>query len=77
VLRTKAGKEKTMITYRVPIVIRGFAIVKYADGKASADYISGLPGDAEKEVSMNRPFICGARMEEFTIELAGHAEAVK
>jgi hypothetical protein len=66
-----------MLTYRIPIVIRGFAIVKYAQGKASGDYMSGLPRDAEKEVCMNTPFLCGTRMQSCSIELTGDAEAVE
>jgi hypothetical protein len=36
-----------MSTYRVPVVIRGFAIVNYPDGKGAGDYVGGLPRDAE------------------------------
>jgi hypothetical protein len=62
-----------MTTYRVPVVIKGFAIVKYPRGKAAGDYIGGLPRDAELEVCMNTPFLCGTRMQDCTVELAGEA----
>ncbi len=63
-----------MPTYRVPIVIQGYAIVKYPDGKGAGDYTGGLPRDAESEVLINTPFICGVRMEGCTIALAGQAQ---
>lgn len=64
---------KLMLTYRIPVVIKGYAIVKYPQGKAAGDYTGGLPRDAENEVLLNTPFICGARMQECTVELAGQA----
>jgi|APFre7841882724_1041349.scaffolds.fasta_scaffold111831_2 hypothetical protein len=66
-----------MPTYRVPVLIKGFAVVKYPDGKAAGDYVGGLPRDAEAEVSANVPYLCGARMVDFTIELDGQAQAVE
>jgi len=63
-----------MPTYRVPIVIKGFAILKYPQGKGAGDYTGGLPRDAEYEVCLNTPFICGARMQECTVQLAGEAQ---
>lgn len=65
-----------MPTYRVPIIIKGYAILKYPDGKAAGDYTGGLPADAEREVRLNTPFICGARMHDCTVELAGEARLV-
>lgn len=65
-----------MTTYRVPLVIKGFAIVKYAEGKATGDYLSRLPRDAEREACNNTPHMCGARMEGCIVELAGAAEVV-
>jgi hypothetical protein len=62
-----------MLTYRVPVVIKGFAVLRYPNGKGAGDYTGGLPSDAEHEVCLNTPFICGARMEECTVELAGEA----
>jgi hypothetical protein len=62
-----------MLTYRVPVVIKGFAVLKYPQGKGAGDYTGGLPSDAEHEVCLNTPFICGARMEECTVELVGEA----
>ena len=62
-----------MLTYRIPVVIKGYAIVKYPQGKGAGDYTGGLPRDAEAEVLLNTPFICGARMQECTVELAGQA----
>ena len=62
-----------MLTYRIPVVIKGYAIVKYPQGKAAGDYAGGLPRDAENEVVLNTPFICGAWMQECTVELAGQA----
>jgi hypothetical protein len=66
-------REKVMLTYRVAVVIKGFAVLKYPQGKGAGDYTGGLPSDAEHEVCLNTPFICGARMEECTVELAGDA----
>lgn len=66
-----------MVTYRVPVLIKGFAIVKYPDGKAAGDYMGGLPRDAEAEACANAPFLCGTRMTEFTVELSGSAERVE
>jgi len=63
-----------MLTYRVPVVIKGFAVLKYPQGKGAGDYTGGLPSDAEQEVCLNTPFICGARMEQFTVELSGDAQ---
>ena len=62
-----------MLTYRVPVLIKGFAIVKYPQGKGAGDYTGGLPRDAENEVLVNTPFICGARMQDCTVQLAGEA----
>lgn len=66
-----------MPIYRVPIVIKGYAILKYPQGKAAGDYTGGLPRDAESEVLINTPFICGARMEGCTVALAGQALIVE
>lgn len=64
--------------YRVPVVIKGFAIVKFPDGKAVGDYVGGLPRDAEEEVLVQPPpFLCGAPMEACTLELTGEAELVQ
>ena len=65
-----------MPTYRVPVVIKGCAVVKYPDGKGAGDYVGGLPRDAETEVSTNLPWICGSRMGDFTVELNGQAQQV-
>ncbi|MEO8739099.1 MAG: hypothetical protein ABI537_05280 [Casimicrobiaceae bacterium] len=63
-----------MPTYRVPIVIKGYAILQYPQGKGAGDYTGGLPRDAESEVLVNTPFICGAWMEECTVALSGQAK---
>ena len=65
-----------MVVYRVPVLIRGFALVKFPEGKAVGDYIGGLPRDAEAEVCCSTPFTCGSAMTEFVVELAGQAERV-
>jgi hypothetical protein len=66
-----------MVTYRVPVVIKGYAIVQFPQGKGSGDYVGGLPRDAEFEVLNTAPFLCGHRMEEFAIELSGQAAIVE
>jgi len=66
-----------MLTYRVPVLIKGYAIVKYPEGKAAGDYMGGLPRDAEAEACANPPFLCGARMTDFTVQLNGPAERVE
>ena len=40
------------------------------------DYMGGLPRDAEFEVRNQTPFMCGARMENFKIDLTGAARLV-
>jgi hypothetical protein len=62
-----------MVIYRVPVLIKGYAIVQYPQGRGAGDYAGGLPRDAENEALGNTPFICGARMEECTVALAGQA----
>ena len=62
-----------MVTYKVPVVITGFAVVKFPEGKAVGDYIGGLPRDAEFEVCNEAPFLCGSRMEDYKVDLAGEA----
>lgn len=66
-----------MATYRVPVLIRGHALVTYPEGKAVGDYLGGLPRDAEAEVRLTTPFICGARMVDFTVELTGPARRIE
>jgi hypothetical protein len=66
-----------MSTYRVPVVIRGFAIVKYPDGKGAGDYVGGLPRDAEAEVCATAPYLGGARMIDYTVEINGPAQYVQ
>lgn len=66
-----------MATYRVPVVMRGYAIVRYPDGKAVGDYLGGLPRDAEQEVLAHpAPTLCGSRMHSFSMALDGPAERV-
>ena len=66
-----------MPTYRVPVVIKGFAVIKYPDGKGAGDYVGGLPRDAEAEVRATTPFLGGARMIDYTVELDGPAQHVR
>lgn len=66
-----------MSAYRVPVVIKGFAIVKYPDGKGAGDYVGGLPRDAETEVRATVPYLGGVRMLDYTVELDGPAQHVK
>ncbi len=66
-----------MPTYRVPVLIKGFAVVKYPDGKGVGDYVGGLPRDAEAEVSANIPYLGGARMVDFTVALNGQAQPIE
>lgn len=66
-----------MATYRVPVLIRGHALITYPKGKAVGDYLGGLPRDAEAEVHLTTPFICGARMVGFTVEWTGPAPRVE
>jgi len=76
VTRSIFPKRTAMPTYRVPVVIKGFAVVKYPDGKGAGDYVGGLPRDAEAEASANLPWICGSRMVDFTVELTGQAQQI-
>lgn len=66
-----------MVTYRVPVLIKGYAIVRFPEGKAAGDYMGGLPRDAEAEACVNTPFICGTRMTDVTVALSGPAELVE
>lgn len=66
-----------MPTYRVPVVIKGFAMMKYPDGKGAGDYTGGLPRDAEAEVRVTQPYLGGARLMDYTVELDGPAQYVK
>lgn len=64
-----------MTVYRVPVVIRGYAVLKYPDGKATGDYVGGLPRDAEQEVLLQPPpVVCGAPLEDCRFALDGLAE---
>lgn len=66
-----------MPTYRVPVVIKGFAVIKYPDGKGAGDYVGGLPRDAEAEVRATTPYLGGTRMIDYSVELDGPAQHVK
>ena len=57
-------------------MITGYAIVKFPEGKAVGDYIGGLPRDAEFEACKDAPHLCGARMENCKIRLAGETPRV-
>lgn len=63
-----------MSSYRVPVLIKGYAVVRFGQGRGVGDYLGGLPRDAEFEVSQAVPFLCGARMQEASVELTGPAE---
>jgi hypothetical protein len=63
-----------MAAFRVPLVIRGYAVVRYGQGRGTGDYVGGLPCDAEFEALNGAPYLCGARMLEASVELAGPAE---
>ncbi|MCU0840061.1 MAG: hypothetical protein MUE49_15280 [Rhodospirillales bacterium] len=66
-----------MPTYRVPVLIKGFAVVRYPDGKGAGDYVGGLPRDAEAEVCGTPPYLGAARMVDYTVELIGEARRVE
>lgn len=65
-----------MPLYRVPVVVKGYAIVRYPDGKGAGDYVGGLPRDAEAEGRATTPFLGGARMVDYTVEVTGKAQPV-
>lgn len=65
-----------MPTYRVPVVIKGFAVVRYPDGKGAGDYLGGLPRDAEVEVRATPAYLGGARMLDCTVELSGQVQRI-
>jgi hypothetical protein len=62
-----------MLTYSVPTLIKGRPIVKYPQGTAATDHTGGPPLEAESGVIGSPPSICGAWMEECTVELDGEA----
>lgn len=66
-----------MPTYRVPVVIRGFAVIRYPDGRGAGDYTGGLPRDAEQEIRCTTPFLGGSRMVDFSVEVSGQAERIE
>jgi hypothetical protein len=67
---------KHMATYRVPVVIKGFALINYPEGKGVGDYVGGLPRDAEAEVVATPPYLGSKRMTDYTVELDGPAQQV-
>lgn len=69
-------KGKAMPMYRVPVVIKGYAVVRYPDGKGAGDYMGGLPRDAEAEVRATIPFLGSARMVDYTVDVSGDAQRV-
>jgi hypothetical protein len=66
-----------MPMYRVPVVIKGYALLRYPDGKGAGDYTGGLPRDAEAEVRATTPFLGGSRMVDFTVEVSGEAQRIE
>lgn len=65
-----------MPTYKIPIVVKGFAMIKYPHGKCVGDYVGGLPRDAESEVLITTPFLGPEPMIDYTIELSGLAQQI-
>lgn len=65
-----------MATYRVPVLIKGYAVVRFGEGRGVGDYLGGMPRDAEFEVRNGVPYLCGARMEDASVELTGPAELI-
>jgi hypothetical protein len=64
-------------TYRVPVIIQGFAIIRSPDGKGAGDYIGGLPRDAEAEVGATPPYLSSGRMVDYTrLQQEGRASLV-
>jgi len=63
-----------MLTYYVSILISGPAIVKHPQGRAATDHTGGLPLDVESGVTGSPPFICGAWMDKYTVELDREAQ---
>lgn len=62
--------------YRVPVVIKGYAVVRYPDGRGAGDYTGGLPRDAEAEVRVTTPFLGNSRILDFTVEVSGEAQRI-
>jgi hypothetical protein len=65
-----------MPTYRVPAVIKGFAVVKYPDGKGAGDNVGGPPRDAEARARTNLPWVRGLGVADFTVEPNGQPQQV-
>ncbi len=66
-----------MPTYRVPVLIKGLAVVKYGEGKSAGDCFGGLRRDAEAKVGANTPYLCAAQMADFGFKLNGQAQQAK
>jgi hypothetical protein len=66
-----------MPLYRVPVVIKGYAVVRYPDGRGAGDYTGGLPRDAETEVRATVPFLGSSRMVDYTVDVSGEAQRIE
>jgi hypothetical protein len=66
-----------MPVYRVPVVIKGYAVVRYPDGRGAGDYTGGLPRDAEAEVRATTPFLGASRMVDYTVDVSGEARRIE
>ena len=65
-----------MVACRIATVIRGCAM-KSIQRKANGERIGGLSGDAGSAVAVDPHFICGSKIKECTVELAGEAHLAR
>jgi hypothetical protein len=64
---------KIMPIHDVPDVIKGHAVPTYPPRRGAGERTGAVPTGADQQACLETPFICGARMEGCTVELAGDA----
>lgn len=66
-----------MLIYRVPVVIKGHAVLKCPGGARVGHDTGGLPSDAGHEFALHTPLIDGACMEARAVALPGDAKPLE
>ena len=71
--------HRSQIEGRLPYLHRdqGLRYMKSIQRKADGERIGGLSVDAGSEVRVDPHFICGAKVKECTVELAGEAHLAR
>ena len=66
-----------MPTHKALMLTDSLSVRMHADGKSGGSYIRGFPRHAAAAVKATAPFLCGPRMFDYTIEVAGQARPVQ